>query len=62
MKTGKLCPAGWHAQGDAEWITLELATGLSEDDALNLFRSVNKDNSVERNISGNYRAPLHKMY
>jgi uncharacterized protein (TIGR02145 family) len=133
VKTGKLCPAGWHVPGDAEWITMELAIGLSEDDALNgqwdrgkdhgarlkdlsqwdisditvepvgfaalpgglraddgsfmnakvegrmnfsintffwsstpregtpeardaYFRCVNKDNSVERNISGNYRA------
>jgi len=135
VKTGKLCPAGWHVPSDAEWMKMELAIGITEDDAINgvwdrgkdhgaklkdltgwdtpdktvkasglavlpggfraddgsfmqakekegmnfnitavfwtstpregttiqnavdaYFRSVNKDNSVERNISSNYRA------
>jgi uncharacterized protein (TIGR02145 family) len=134
VKTGKLCPTGWHVPGDAEWMTMEMAIGISQDDAINgvwdrgkefgarlknltawgtpdntvkaigfaalpgglraddgsflnaktedgmsfsisalfwtssprdgkgideardaYFRSINKDNSVERNISGNYR-------
>jgi uncharacterized protein (TIGR02145 family) len=135
VKTLKLCPTGWHVPSDAEWITLEMAIGIIQDDAINsgwdrgkdhgaklkdpsgwgssdntvkpsgfaalpgglraddgsfmnakvesdmnfnikaffwsstprkgtaiqdakdaYFRSINKDNSVERNISGNYRA------
>ena len=135
VKTGKICPTGWHVPTDAEWMKMELAIGITEDDAINgvwdrgkdhgaklkdpagwdtpdntvkpsgfaalpggfraddgsfmqakekegmnfnitalflsstpregttlqnavdaYFRSINKDNSVERNISSNYRA------
>ena len=135
VSTFKLCPTGWHVPSDAEWMTLEMAIGITQDDAINgvwdrgkdhgaklkdlsgwgtsdntvkqsgfavlpgglraddgsfmnakiesgmnfnikaffwsstpregtgienaidaYFRSVNQDNSVERNISGNYRA------
>lgn len=34
VNTGKLCPAGWHVPSDAEWMTMEIATGLSKEDAL----------------------------
>lgn len=37
VKTGKLCPQGWHVPSDAEWITLEKFMGMSEDDAANLM-------------------------
>jgi uncharacterized protein (TIGR02145 family) len=33
--TGKLCPTGWHVPDDAEWITMEMTIGLTEDDAVN---------------------------
>jgi uncharacterized protein (TIGR02145 family) len=33
VKTGKLCPQGWHVPSDAEWITLEKALGMSAEDA-----------------------------
>lgn len=36
VKTGKLCPAEWHVPSDAEWMALEKALGMSEDDATNL--------------------------
>lgn len=35
VNTGKLCPAGWHVPSDDEWIAMEMATGLTEDDAIN---------------------------
>jgi uncharacterized protein (TIGR02145 family) len=35
VKTGKLCPTGWHVPTDAEWITMEMSIGITEDDALN---------------------------
>jgi uncharacterized protein (TIGR02145 family) len=35
VKTGKLCPTGWHVPSDAEWIIMELALGITEDDAIN---------------------------
>lgn len=28
-----LCPAGWHVPSDVEWMTMEIALGMSEDDA-----------------------------
>lgn len=35
VKTLKLCPTGWHVPSDAEWMTLELAIGITQDDAVN---------------------------
>jgi len=35
VKTGKLCPTGWHVPSDAEWMTMEMAIGISQDDAIN---------------------------
>jgi uncharacterized protein (TIGR02145 family) len=37
VKTGKLCPQGWHVPSDAEWISLEKSLGMSDDDAVNLM-------------------------
>jgi uncharacterized protein (TIGR02145 family) len=33
VNTGKLCPVGWHVPGDSEWKTLEMALGMSQNDA-----------------------------
>jgi uncharacterized protein (TIGR02145 family) len=35
VKTGILCPTGWHVPGDTEWMTMEMSIGITEDDALN---------------------------
>lgn len=36
VKTGKLCPSGWHVPSDVEWMTLEKSLGMSEEDATNI--------------------------
>jgi uncharacterized protein (TIGR02145 family) len=33
VKTGKLCPVGWHVPGDDEWKQLEIALGMTEEEA-----------------------------
>jgi uncharacterized protein (TIGR02145 family) len=33
VNTEKLCPVGWHVPGDSEWKTLEMALGMSKNDA-----------------------------
>jgi uncharacterized protein (TIGR02145 family) len=37
VKTGKLCPKGWHVSNDDEWMILEgWALGMKEEDVLNV--------------------------
>ena len=33
VKTGKLCPTGWHVPSDEEWIQLEMALGMTKEEA-----------------------------
>jgi uncharacterized protein (TIGR02145 family) len=33
LNTGKLCPKGWHVPSDAEWKTLEMYLGMTEEQA-----------------------------
>lgn len=33
VKTGKLCPAGWHVPSDNEWKQLEMSIGMSQSEA-----------------------------
>jgi len=37
LKTQAVCPAGWHLPEDGEWKTLELALGMSQQDADTIF-------------------------
>ena len=32
-----LCPAGWHVPSDEEWMTMEIAVGMSEGDAARMW-------------------------
>ena len=32
-----LCPSGWHVSSDDDWMTLEMALGMSEEEAVSLF-------------------------
>jgi uncharacterized protein (TIGR02145 family) len=37
VKTGKLCPSGWHVSNDDEWMVFEVWTlGMADDDATNI--------------------------
>jgi uncharacterized protein (TIGR02145 family) len=33
VKTGKLCPTGWHVPGDGDWKQLEMALGMTIEEA-----------------------------
>ncbi len=33
VRTGKLCPTGWHVSTDSDWITLEMFLGMSKKEA-----------------------------
>lgn len=33
VKTGKLCPTGWHVPSDEDWIKLEMTLGMTEEQA-----------------------------
>jgi len=33
VKTGKLCPTGWHMPSDEEWKQLEMALGMTKEEA-----------------------------
>lgn len=37
VNTGKLCPAGWHVPTDADWKILEMALGMTKDEADGIF-------------------------
>lgn len=47
VKTGKLCPTGWHVPTDAEWLKMELAIGLTQDDAINGVWDRGKDHGAK---------------
>ncbi|MGE5457385.1 MAG: fibrobacter succinogenes major paralogous domain-containing protein [Methanococcaceae archaeon] len=47
VKTGKLCPSGWHVPSDPEWITMELSIGLTQDDAINGVWDRGKDHGAK---------------
>ena len=46
VKTHKLCPTGWHVPSDAEWMTMEMAIGITEDDAINGVWDRGKDHGA----------------
>jgi uncharacterized protein (TIGR02145 family) len=56
-KTGKLCPTGWHVPTDAEWITLELAIGITQDDALNGVWDRGKDQGAKLKDPSGWESP-----
>jgi uncharacterized protein (TIGR02145 family) len=47
VKTGKICPTGWHVPTDAEWMKMELAIGITEDDAINGVWDRGKDHGAK---------------
>jgi uncharacterized protein (TIGR02145 family) len=47
VKTGKLCPTGWHVPSDAEWMTMEMSIGITEDDAINGVWDRGKDHGAK---------------
>lgn len=47
VKTLKLCPTGWHVPSDAEWMTLEMAIGITQDDAINGVWDRGKDHGAK---------------
>lgn len=45
-----VCPTGWHLPGDAEWIKLEMALGMSQSDADDTyFRGTNEGSKLAGN-------------
>ena len=52
VKTGKLCPLGWHVPSDTEWMTMEMSLGMSEDDATNLGDRGNDQGTMLKSSTG----------
>ncbi len=57
VNTEKLCPVGWHVPSDSEWKILEMALGMSQNDAdQDGWRGTNEGNKIKNTtgwISGN---------
>ncbi|MFC2080397.1 FISUMP domain-containing protein [Bacteroidota bacterium] len=50
INTDELCPAGWHVPSDAEWQTLEMSLGMSQDEASNSnYRGTNEGSKLADN-------------
>jgi uncharacterized protein (TIGR02145 family) len=49
-----LCPYGWHISTDADWIEMELALGLPDDQAYGL-----DDRGMDQNVGGKLKATTH---
>jgi uncharacterized protein (TIGR02145 family) len=70
VSTGKLCPAGWHVPGDADWTTLEnylIANGYNYDGttqgnkiAKSLSDTINWPESVTAGAVGNNDFPAYR--
>ncbi len=52
VNTEKLCPVGWHVPSDSEWKILEMALGMSQNDAdQDGWRGTNEGNKI-KNTTG----------
>jgi len=57
VKTGKLCPAGWHVPTDAEWLKMELAIGLTQEDAIDGVWDRGKEHGAKLKVLSAWETP-----